>query len=138
MADSLTNQANQGVQRRGATLQTPKGYSGGGMPRNGGLSGVDPAIADPSMLKRPGLGLPNWNFTGKGPPPTVTMPSNGELSTMVGTQHPGTGAPGEQQQIINSLQMALDQGFINTDQLANLNIPDDPNLIDYGGYDVQD
>src|SRR5688572_12511706 len=48
MGNALAKRAGQGVNLRGVTVQTPKGFSGGMLPQSIGLSGKDPSIADPS------------------------------------------------------------------------------------------
>lgn len=65
LGKALVQKANKPVQLRGVTAQTPQGMSGGVLPFDIGLSGQDPAIADPSMLSLTGLNLPEnemFNF----------------------------------------------------------------------------
>lgn len=51
----LLDQLAKGVSVPGAFAQSPPTFTGGGMPMPIGLTGKDPALADPSMLSRPGV-----------------------------------------------------------------------------------
>lgn len=71
--DAIIAQLGQGVSLPGAVAQTPMAFSGGGLPMAIGVNGVDPALADPSILSRPGV-----QMRGSGG-------SNGGLNTNQGT-----------------------------------------------------
>lgn len=55
MLGTLRDRASQPINLRGATVQQPPVFTGGGLPMPIGVSGTDPALADPSMLSLPGL-----------------------------------------------------------------------------------
>lgn len=65
-------QAGQEVNIPDSVVQQPGGFRGGGLPFDISLTGSDPALSNPSLLRRPGLDLSNFNlgdvtgFTGTG------------------------------------------------------------------------
>lgn len=55
LGDAITNRAAQPIELRSSFAQQPTAFTGGGLPFPIGLSGVDPALADPSLLSLPGM-----------------------------------------------------------------------------------
>lgn len=53
--NAITQRAAQPISLRSAYAQQPTAFTGGGLPFPIGLSGVDPALDDPSLLTLPGL-----------------------------------------------------------------------------------
>ena len=53
---ALEGRANRPVQLRSSYVQQPPTFTGGGMPMQIGLSGYDPALANPSLQTGEGLG----------------------------------------------------------------------------------
>jgi len=47
--------ANEPVRLRSSFVQQPPVFTGGGLPMPIGLTGVDPALADPTLLEKPGF-----------------------------------------------------------------------------------
>lgn len=78
----LSQRASQPIQLRSAYAQQPPVYTGGGLPMPIGLSGVDPALADPSLLSLPGVDTSALTSRFQ----NLIMPAAG--------RPPGTGAPG--------------------------------------------
>lgn len=58
MIDLMRQRIGQPVALRSAYVQQPPTFSGGGLPSPIGVSGVDPALADSSLLSIPGLDMP--------------------------------------------------------------------------------
>lgn len=58
LGNNLVEKSKQPVQLKSAIAQTPGGFKAGhGLPMNIGLSGMDPAMSDPSVLSRSPLNL---------------------------------------------------------------------------------
>lgn len=55
LGDAITNRAAQPIELRSAFAQQPTAFTGGGLPFPIGLSGVDPALDDRSLLSLPGM-----------------------------------------------------------------------------------
>lgn len=53
----LSNQASQPVSLPSAYVQQPGAYTGGGLPMPIGVVGMDPALANPSLLTKPGADM---------------------------------------------------------------------------------
>lgn len=66
MLGTLQQRASRPIELRSAYVQQPPVFSGGGLPMPIGVSGMDPALADSSLLSLPGLNLPG---TGSGDDP---------------------------------------------------------------------
>lgn len=86
LSGMLTDRLKKGVQLRSSYVQTPPMMSGGGLPMNIGVTGKDPALADPSLLSLPGIdfnfspgnlgGLSNGTGGGPNGGPSVGQPGN--------------------------------------------------------------
>ena len=77
MSNLLKARANRPVTTRSGYVQQPPVFTGGGLPMPIGVSGMDPALADPSLLSLPGLGgkdpfNPDPPPPGPNPPPDDT------------------------------------------------------------------
>lgn len=66
MIRQLGERANRPVSLPSAYVQQPPVFTGGGLPMPIGVSGMDPALANPKLLRIPGLS--GWDGEGNGPP----------------------------------------------------------------------
>lgn len=93
--DAFRKNLAQGVNLRSSFAQAPPTFSGGGMPMPIGVTGRDPALADPSLTKLPGvqIGNPNGNFYGNPGPLRDPNPGGGASGNQDPVQPPGERRP---------------------------------------------